>query len=229
LSQTIIAETKFNSQHRNRELDRLSRVIFLSSLLDASHPLVQLATMLDWERVIGRFDAAHKRTFGAAELPRRVFVGLMLLRELYDLSEEQLYHQWPENPYFQFFCGFNELQHGAPFDPILMRLSPRIASADLRRILEESDKARSLNTPASVSDLGLSHQRSQLKHASQKQKHANIYDVARQAGVSIKTVSFVLNKHRSVSARTRAAVNEAIETLNYKPNLVARSLARKRS
>jgi IS5 family transposase len=227
--QTIITETKFNSQNRSRELDRPSRVIFLSSLLNVSHPLVQLATTLDWECITSRFDAAHKRTFGAAELPRRVFVGLMLLRELYDLSEEQLHRQWKENPYFQYFCGFNEFQHGAPFDPILMRLSPRIASANLRKIIEETYAAASPNTPAPFSDESSSQQRSQLKSAPKKQNRANIYDVAREAGVSIKTVSLVLNKHSNVSARARSAVSEAIEALNYKPSSAARRLARRRS
>jgi LacI family transcriptional regulator len=52
-----------------------------------------------------------------------------------------------------------------------------------------------------------------------------IIDVARQAGVSIKTVSRVMNKEPTVHADTRARVQEAVAALNYRPQLSARSLA----
>jgi LacI family transcriptional regulator len=52
-----------------------------------------------------------------------------------------------------------------------------------------------------------------------------IIDVARQAGVSIKTVSRVMNKEPTVHADTRARVLEAVKALNYRPQLSARSLA----
>ncbi len=52
-----------------------------------------------------------------------------------------------------------------------------------------------------------------------------IIDVARQAGVSIKTVSRVMNKEPTVHADTRARVQEAVTALNYRPQLSARSLA----
>jgi len=52
-----------------------------------------------------------------------------------------------------------------------------------------------------------------------------ICDVAKQAGVSIKTVSRVINLEANVSAATRAKVNDAIAALGYRPNLSARSLA----
>jgi LacI family transcriptional regulator len=52
-----------------------------------------------------------------------------------------------------------------------------------------------------------------------------ITDVARKAGVSIKTVSRVMNKEPTVHADTRARVQEAVAELNYRPQLSARSLA----
>jgi LacI family transcriptional regulator len=56
-----------------------------------------------------------------------------------------------------------------------------------------------------------------------------IKDVSRRAGVSIKTVSRVLNKERYVRADTRARVEAAVAALNFSPSLAARSLAGKRS
>ena len=52
-----------------------------------------------------------------------------------------------------------------------------------------------------------------------------IIDVAREAGVSIKTVSRVMNKEPTVHADTRARVQQAVAALNYRPQLSARSLA----
>jgi len=52
-----------------------------------------------------------------------------------------------------------------------------------------------------------------------------IIDVAREAGVSIKTVSRVMNQEPTVHADTRARVQQAVAALNYRPQLSARSLA----
>ena len=54
---------------------------------------------------------------------------------------------------------------------------------------------------------------------------ASSKDVARQAGVSIATVSHVINGTRFVSDETRQKVLDAIDALNYRPNAVARGLA----
>ncbi len=52
-------------------------------------------------------------------------------------------------------------------------------------------------------------------------------DVANLAGVSISTVSRVLNKHYRVDDATRQKVEEAIRTINYRPNLMAQGLRSK--
>lgn len=54
-----------------------------------------------------------------------------------------------------------------------------------------------------------------------------IEDVAREAGVSITTVSRVVNDNYPVKIETRQRVEEAIKKLNYRPNPIAVSLVRK--
>ena len=51
-----------------------------------------------------------------------------------------------------------------------------------------------------------------------------IKDVAKQTGVSLKTVSRVINGESGVSAATRKHVQQAVETLGFRPNPSARSL-----
>ncbi|GGG68981.1 LacI family DNA-binding transcriptional regulator [Paenibacillus radicis (ex Gao et al. 2016)] len=57
----------------------------------------------------------------------------------------------------------------------------------------------------------------------------NIKDVAEKAGVSISTVSRVLNNGKYVKQEVRLAVQQAIKDLNFVPNSIARSLVRKKT
>lgn len=58
---------------------------------------------------------------------------------------------------------------------------------------------------------------------------ATIYEVSKLAGVSLATVSRVMNNTGNVSEATKAAVVRAMKELNYRPNAMARSLAANRS
>lgn len=62
-----------------------------------------------------------------------------------------------------------------------------------------------------------------------QRKRIGIKDIAKQAGVSIATVSRVINDHPDVSAETRKTVNQVIERLGYQPSNLARSLIQGRS
>ncbi|WBW50415.1 LacI family DNA-binding transcriptional regulator [Peptoniphilus equinus] len=57
----------------------------------------------------------------------------------------------------------------------------------------------------------------------------NIYDIASKAGVSIATVSRVLNNNKNVSEKTRNKILDIMKDEEYTPNGVARSLATNRS
>ena len=54
--------------------------------------------------------------------------------------------------------------------------------------------------------------------------NVTIKDVARAAGVSVATVSRVLNNSASVSEATADQVNETIKALGYRPNFLGRNL-----
>jgi LacI family transcriptional regulator len=60
-------------------------------------------------------------------------------------------------------------------------------------------------------------------------KAPNIYDVAREARVSVFTVSSVINKKEHVGAVLKKRVEAAIRKLDYRPNSLAQSLARERT
>jgi DNA-binding LacI/PurR family transcriptional regulator len=56
-----------------------------------------------------------------------------------------------------------------------------------------------------------------------------VHDVARVAGVSVATISRVLNQHPNVSAKTRERVLALIQQSGFRPNVMARRLAHGRS
>ncbi|MGJ8690873.1 MAG: LacI family DNA-binding transcriptional regulator [Thalassotalea sp.] len=58
---------------------------------------------------------------------------------------------------------------------------------------------------------------------------ATIYEVSKLAGVSLATVSRVMNKNARVSDKTRDKVLTAMKQLGYRPNSIAQSLASSRS
>ncbi len=71
--------------------------------------------------------------------------------------------------------------------------------------------------------------RTQLVHKSNNHLPATLRDVADLAGVSTKTVSRVVNHQKEISEATRLRVQAAIDQLDYRPNILARSLIHQRS
>ena len=59
-------------------------------------------------------------------------------------------------------------------------------------------------------------------------KKVSIKDVAKDVGVSITTVSRALNGYSDVSEKTKERIQEAVERLNYAPDINARSLGGRR-
>lgn len=67
------------------------------------------------------------------------------------------------------------------------------------------------------------------KESAKTNKAASIYDVARESRVSVFTVSAVVNNKTHVGKKLRERVEAAIRKLNYRPNLLARSLAKQKT
>ena len=58
---------------------------------------------------------------------------------------------------------------------------------------------------------------------------ATMSDIAREAGVSLSTVSYALSGKRTISESTRERINAAITRLSYHPHAGARALASQRA
>jgi DNA-binding LacI/PurR family transcriptional regulator len=65
-----------------------------------------------------------------------------------------------------------------------------------------------------------------MKHA---KRRVTISQVAKEAGVSLQTVSRVINNRQEITPATRQRVQDVIKRLGYHPNAIARSLSQRRS
>ena len=86
--------------------------------INPKHPLVILSEKIPWEE----FDKAFASKYSIHGRPYsiRLMVGLLILKQMHNLSDDKVIEMWIQNPYFQVFCG-----------EIRFRWDPPCASSDL--------------------------------------------------------------------------------------------------
>jgi len=85
----------------------------LKEQLNPRHPLYQLTGKIDWESVDKEF-TEYYIDYGRPAKPIRLMVSLLILKQLYNLSDESIVSGWVENPYFQYFSGETHFQWSMP-------------------------------------------------------------------------------------------------------------------
>lgn len=88
----------------------------LDQILDRRHPLFRLADAIDWEYFEKEFGKFYTENRGRPGKPIRLLVGLHYLKNAYDESDESCVERFLENPYWQYFCGFEYFHHELPLD-----------------------------------------------------------------------------------------------------------------
>jgi len=81
----------------------------LSEMLDMNDSLIALANEIDWKIFEDNFSKYYSKD-GRPAKPIRLMVGILLIKQLENLSDEDVVLQWKRNPYYQYFCGLDELQ-----------------------------------------------------------------------------------------------------------------------
>lgn len=108
----------------------------LEHLLDQRQPLYQLGNRLPWEELEKSFEGYYK-DIGRAALPTRLMAGLLLLKQLEDLSDERVCEAWARDPYMQYFCGERYFQWKLRCDPSeLVHFRNRIGQEGVEKILK---------------------------------------------------------------------------------------------
>ena len=93
-----------NNSKRNKTLR-------LAEILNMSHSLVTLSEEIDWCELEREVETVHLSNQELAAYPIRLFLGLHYLKYVYEVPDDLLLLTWIENPYWQYFCGFEELQY----------------------------------------------------------------------------------------------------------------------
>jgi len=86
----------------------------LFSQLDVKDPLIQLANTINWTVFDDAFEQHYSQNNGRPSKPIRLMVGLLLLKQLENLSDERVVLQFKRNPYYQYFCGYSNYIPGMP-------------------------------------------------------------------------------------------------------------------
>ena len=110
----------------------------LSEQCDPRHPLKELGERIPWSDFEEAFGEYYSEE-GRPAKPVRLMVGLLLLKQVYDQSDEEVVERWVENPYWQQFCGLSDFQWELPCDPSdLVYFRQRIGEQGVALILAVS-------------------------------------------------------------------------------------------
>jgi IS5 family transposase len=109
-------------------------------MLDSQDPLIVLADKLPWSKIESQLQQFYNNTkVGRPNKPIRLMVGLLLLKQLKNLSDERIVEEWKQNPYLQYFCGFTEYTPALPCHATeLVKFRNRIGKNGMEAIFKMS-------------------------------------------------------------------------------------------
>ena len=113
--------------------------VALESFIDMNHELVLLSNQIDWPALESEFAEYYCADNGRPSVPVRRMVGMMLLKNIYNLSDESVVARWMENPYMQYFTGEKVFQKRPPMNPAdLTKFRNRIGAGGVEKIFKLS-------------------------------------------------------------------------------------------
>jgi IS5 family transposase len=110
----------------------------LTDLINLEHPLVKLTQEIDWAKIETEFQGLYSKQ-GRPSVPIRKIVGLLLLKHMFNQSDESVVARWIENPYWQYLTGEDFFQNKHPFDPSeFVHFRKRIKEKGLEFLLSQT-------------------------------------------------------------------------------------------
>lgn len=107
--------------------------------LDPKDPLILLANVIPWSTFDKEFSQYYAKNIGSPSKPIRLMVGLLILKQFENLSDENLVLQWKRNPYYQAFCGVKNFQNSTPCHATeLVKFRYRIGKDGFEKIFKMS-------------------------------------------------------------------------------------------
>ena len=106
--------------------------------LNPKNPLLLLANKMPWDFLESELPPFYADD-GRPAKPIRLMCGLLILKQMENLSDERLIEQWIQNPYFQAFCGERTFQWQVPcVSSELTHFRKRIGEEGIEKIFQAS-------------------------------------------------------------------------------------------
>ncbi len=112
----------------------------LSSFINLSDPLIVLGSKIEWQSIEDSVSGLYARN-GAPSKPVRLMAGLLMLKQMFNKSDEVIVQEWKQNPYYQYFTGGIYFEWEWPCDPSeLVHFRNRIGQQGVQKIFEISQE-----------------------------------------------------------------------------------------
>ena len=99
---------------------QLSFFLPFGGKLNPDNRWVKLSEIIPWDDIEEKYAELFPANCGMPAKPLRVALGALIIKEKCGYSDRETVAQIMENPYLQYFLGFEEFKLEAPFDPSLM-------------------------------------------------------------------------------------------------------------
>lgn len=106
---------------------------------------IKKADVIPWEQIEVKYAKLFANRRGNVAKPLHLALGALIIQLEYGFSDEETALMIRENPYLQYFCGFEKYEYKLPFDPSLMvhfrkRLTPSIVGEINEMIIKNAEK-----------------------------------------------------------------------------------------
>jgi len=188
-----------------KQLDLFSQP--LEEIINPKHPLFKLSNIIPWDEIENDFQKLYSHT-GRPSKPIRQMVALLILKQLYDLSDETVVEHWIENPYYQYFGGEMYFQWELPCDPTdLVLFRKRIGERGVEKILQMSINLHGKKAKEKEVLIDTTVQEKNITFPTDSKLHSRIIDhcvkISKEEGVSLRQ-SYRRTKKKLILAQRNA-------------------------
>ena len=125
-------------RHNQKQLQFENFYLPFGGKLRSDNRWVKLAKFIPWEE----FEPGYAKSFASSDkgppaMSVRVALGTLIIKERLGISDEETVEQISENPYLQYFLGFEAFRQEPPFDPtMLVHFRKRLSQVSICKINE---------------------------------------------------------------------------------------------